>query len=523
MGREIGLQIRIPVCYNKHMSEFDKVLHKWGWKWNMGRQYLLAIDVGTTNTKGALFGLDGRLWHLASRKHAVSSPREGWAEHDAGQVWWKEVKEVCRELTANPDVNPKDILSVGVSSLSPALLAVDKAGEALYPAMLYGLDRRAAAEMEELSGKFGENEEPGPVSVLSTGPKILWLKRNEPEIFEKAAYFIGAPSYIVNKLTGNMVADYACYHINGIPFNRNTFDWDDEMCGACGITRERLPRLKWGSEKAGVVTKRAAAETGLWEGCTVAVGTGDFPAESISYGTIYSSWIKISFGTTVGVNFGSDHGRMVFPGYDYLHPRKSIRGGAMSNGCSTIDWMLSVISGEERISNEELQKMADSVPPGANGLTMLPYLNGEKTPFYDPMSKGVLLGLQRRHTKADLYKVSMEALAYSIRQMLEAVPEDRAREAVVLGGGLNIPGLMQIVSDVTGYRLTKLELVNGSLAGDAFIAGTALGIFHELKDIDPWVRTVGTVEPDSGNKRIYDKGYQTYRRLYENTAELMHG
>lgn len=195
----------------------------------------------------------------------------------------------------------------------------------------------------------------------------------------------------------------------------------------------------------------------------------------------------------------------------------------MSNGCSTIDWMLSVISGEERISNEELQKMADSVPPGANGLTMLPYLNGEKTPFYDPMSKGVLLGLQRRHTKADLYKVSMEALAYSIRQMLEAVPEDRAREAVVLGGGLNIPGLMQIVSDVTGYRLTKLELVNGSLAGDAFIAGTALGIFHELKDIDPWVRTVGTVEPDSGNKRIYDKGYQTYRRLYENTAELMHG
>jgi xylulokinase len=490
----------------------------------MAGQYLLAIDIGTTNTKGALFQLDGTVRHLVSRRHTVSSPQEGWAEHDAEKTWWGEVKSICRELVLKEDVDAKEILSIGVSALSPAMLAVDKGGRALYPAMLYGLDRRAVAEIKELSEKYEEGGRE-KVSLLSTGPKILWLKRHEPEIFEKAAYFIGAPSFIVNRFTGKMVADYACYNINGLPFNSETFDWDDEMCASCGITREKLPQLKWGTEQAGTITKEAAEETGLSEETVVAVGSGDFPAESLSYGTVYSSWTKISFGTTVGVNFGSDHGKMLFSDYDYRHPKKNIRGGAMSNGCSTIDWILSMVTdsgNHERPSNTTLQEMADSVPAGSDGLIMLPYLNGEKTPFFDPDSKGVLFGIQCRHTRAHLYKASMEAVAYSVRHMLEKVPDDRAKEAVVLGGGLKIPGLMQIVSDVTGYRLTKLEQLNGSLAGDAFMAGMACGVFHELKEINSWIRTTGVVEPDLSHKLEYDRGYQKYRKLYEATAGLMH-
>ncbi|MCC8101621.1 MAG: hypothetical protein LIP11_04960 [Clostridiales bacterium] len=493
----------------------------------MAEPLLLAIDVGTTNTKAALFNTAGTLLYSASRRHKVDSPQEGYAEHDAEKVWWGEVKAVCRELMDHPQVDPAAVASIGVSALSPALAPVDADGNALYPGMLYGLDRRAMKEIQELkeqfAAKMGENSAEG-ISPLSTGPKILWLKRHEPEIFEKAAYFVGVPSFVVMKLTGEMVADYGCYNIGGLPFSREKFDWDDEMCEACGITRDRLPKLKFGTELAGHVTPEAARETGLMAGTPVAVSTGDFPAESISYGTIYSPWIKLSFGTTVGVNFGSDHGMTLFPDYDYRHPKKHIRGGAMSNGCSTIDWTISMLSGVGddvvRISDDVLQSMVDSVPAGSNGVVMLPYLNGEKTPFSDPEAKGVIFGLQSRHGQAEIYRASLEALAYSIRHNLQRAPEG-AHDAVVLGGGTRIPGLMQIVSDVTGFTLTKLEMMNGSLVGDAFVAGMACGMYSTLSDIDPWVKTGGTVTPNPVNKVVYDEGFARYRKLYEMTAPLM--
>jgi len=495
----------------------------------MNKKLLLAIDIGTTNSKGALFALDGDVVASASRRHAVYNPHEGWAEHDAEQVWWKELQEICRELINSDGISASDILSVGISSLNPALVPVDGQGKALYPAMLYGLDRRAVQEVADLTDELGaylEEQGEGKITPLSIGPKILWLKRNEPEIFQKAAYFIGVPTFLVWRLTGSIVTDIACNTISGVPFSKKRLVWDEIMCRACGITADRLPELRFASECAGVVTEEASACTGLLAGTPVAVGTGDFPAEYLSYGTNFSKMKKISFGTTSGVNFGNDPSAALFKNYSPATRRNNVPGGSMSNGCSTIDWVLSMISGvgaEKHIDNQMRYEMANNSPAGANGVTILPYLNGEKNPFLDPGAKGMIFGLRTGHTQADLYKAALESLSYSIRHMIAVhSPEDIEKEAVVIGGGTRMPMLLQTVSDVTGYRLIKLKNHYGALAGGAFIAGMAGGVFSKQEDINSWVKIDETIEPRSELKEVYDQGYQTYIDLYKVTSDIMH-
>lgn len=483
----------------------------------MNENYLLAIDVGTTNTKAALFRPDGSVVCTASRRHTVSSPKEGFAEHDAEAVWWAETVAVCREITGTEGVEPGKIRAIGISSLSPALLPVDKDGNALYPAMLYNLDRRSVGEMKELSEKF-------PVAPLSTGPKILWLKRNEPEIFEKAAYFVGTPSFLVKKLTGCMVADYAVYTIGGMPYDPKNMRWDETMCAACGITPEKLPELKYGSEIGGYVTAEAAALTGLCEGTPVTVGTGDFPAECCSFGTVYAHSIRLTFGTTVGVNFGFNSSDPLFKDYDYERSqaaRPKRRGGAMPNGCSTVDWVIGLLSGpmaKERLSDDVLRELYETTPAGSNGLMILPFLNGGNgAPLNNPDAKGAVIGLETKHSHGDFYRASLEGLAYTIRMQLDPKPGDKL-EAVAMAGGIRIPGLLQVVSDVTGFTLTPLIAFNNALIGDAFLAGMACGMFKGLEDINSWLNIGEVVRPNPENKAVYDAGYEKFVKLCRSVA-----
>ena len=483
----------------------------------MNDQFLLAIDIGTTNTKAALFRPDGTVVCTASRRHKVSSPKEGFAEHDAEKIWWAETVAVCREITACDGVDSGKIRAIGISSLSPALLPVDEDGNALYPAMLYNLDRRSVGEGKELSEKFS-------IGPLSTGPKILWLKKNVPEIFKKAAYFVGTPSFIVNKLTGNMLADHAAYTIGGMPYDPKNMRWDEAMCEACGITPEKLPPLKYGSEVGGYVTAEAAQLTGLQAGTPVTVGTGDFPAECCSFGTVYAHSIRLTFGTTVGVNFGFNSSDPLFKDYDFeksLAARPKRRGGAMPNGCSTVDWVIGLLSGpmaKERLSDDVLRQLYESTPAGSNGLMVLPFLNGGNgAPLNKPEAKGAIVGLETKHSHGDLYRASLEGLAYTIRMLLDPKPGDKL-EAVAMAGGIRIPGLLQVVSDVTGFTLTPLIAFNNALIGDAFLAGMACGMFTSLEDINPWIRTGEVVTPNPANKAVYDAGYEKFVELCKTAA-----
>lgn len=494
----------------------------------MNQQLLLAIDIGTTNSKGALFTTDGRLVASASCRHQVSRPNPGWAEHDAEKIWWDEFVIICKSLIQQEGISAKDIVSVGISTLTPAVLPVDKEFRPLRSAMLYSLDTRAAQEIIDLNESLGEqhalNENLRPIVQKSPAPKILWIKKHEPDVFSNAAFYVGAPTYLVHKLTNKIVADFGCYKLAGLPFSLKKFGWDEAACRACGISSRQLPELKFGTELAGYVTKEAADITGLCEGTAVAVGTGDFLADSLSYGTGFLGMPQISYGSCIGVNNGNDPAAILFPEYETNWEMEKIPGGSMSNGCQTIDWMVSITSGVDqnnRSSAAVLGEQASKVPAGANGITMLPYFNGEKVPFSNSNAKGVIFGLQMSHTKADLYKASLESIAYAVRHILIMKTDLSLKEAFVVGGGTKIPLLIQTVSDVTGFKQTVLESYNGALLGDAFIAGMACGIFTKREEIDAWVKISDVVKPRTELKEIYDKGFEKYQNLYKVLASLM--
>lgn len=496
----------------------------------MKRQLFLAMDLGTTNSKGALISTEGVSIASASRRHTVSHPHPGWAEHDAEAVWWAEFVSICRELLDTPGVSKDEILAVGISTLTPAVLPVDKDFRPLRPAMLYGLDTRATQEIADLNEILGPqysyHENMHPIEPKSPAPKILWLRRHEPEVFQKTAYFVGAPTYLVHRLTGQVVADYACYKLAGFPFSLRSFGWDENVCKACGISVSQLPVLKFATELAGTITREAAQATGLPEGAAVAVGTGDYPADSLSYGTQFLGLPKISYGSCVGVNNGNDPAAILFPDYETDWAMEAVPGGSMSNGCATIDWMISLLSGHgqnTRIPDVELERMANAVPAGANGIIMLPYFNGEKVPIADPKACGMLYGLRMGHTHADLYKAALESIGYAVRHILSLKPDITRREAFVVGGGTRMPMLLQTVSDVTGFRQIALSSYNGSLLGDAFLAGVACGVFQKRDEINRWVTTKAPYEPRPELKEIYDRQFEIYLELYRANAHIMAG
>ena len=488
----------------------------------MSRELLLGIDIGTTNAKGALVTPAGEIVAETSIRHAVSYPQPGWAEHDAQKVWWHDFVQLCRTLLGRDDVEASQVAGVSVSTLTPAVQAVDADFEPLYPAILYGLDNREAAETEELGeilGKdFSQKENLRPLLQKCPACKILWMKKHEPEIFSKTRYFMGAPSYLVYRLTGVLVADYACYKLAGLPFSLKKMGWHEEACAACGISVDQLPPLRFATERAGEVTAEAAAQTGLLQGTPVAVGTGDYPADSLSYGTRFLGMPQISYGSCVGVNNGSDPAALLFTDYETDWEMEAMPGGSMANGCVNIDWMRGILSGKDetqKLTNEDLEEMLRSIPAGSEGLIMLPYFNGEKAPFMDPDAKGVMYGLTLKHTKGHLYKASLESIGYAVRHILSLRTPDGKNEAFVVGGGTQIPGLLQTVSDITGYRQTALANHNGAVVGDAFIAGMACGMFTRRDQIDPWVKVMPTVEPNPAYRTLYDQGFETYRWIYQ--------
>jgi xylulokinase len=401
----------------------------------------------------------------------------------------------------------------------------------LRPAMLYGMDTRAAKEIDDFNAEFGEHyaaEIAGrPLSATSIGPKILWLKRNEPDVFNNTHKFFGAKSYLLYRLTGRGVEDYAAAKMAGIPYVVADMGWKDaKVLNFCGISAEQLPELAFATAKAGDINGWAAQQTGLKEGTPVAVGTGDFLAESLSYGTQFIGKPKILYGTTIGFDPGYDHAQILFEGFDPAIKSKFTPGGAMANGCSTIDWFITNIAnnGDEEITRKEINVLAETMTPAAaKGLIVLPYFNGERIPINDPEAKGVIFGLRTSHTKADIYKAFLEGIAYSIRHVMEIRGfSDDGYDAVVMGGGTRNRILVQTVSDVTGLRQFLLKNFNGTLTGNAFIAGMACGMFSDRDEINKWVETEQSFSPNREYRETYTQGYMIYRELYDKTSGLMH-
>jgi xylulokinase len=504
----------------------------------MSQELVMGIDVGTYETKGVLVNADGAVVATEVQPHTIIFPRAGWAEHDAEGTWWGDVVTVSNALLATPGVSPTDVKGLGVSAIGPDVLPMDENFQPLRNGILYGVDTRAVEEIAEMNERFGEdyifNACGNALSSQATLPKILWLKKNEPEVYKKARWFVTATTFIVARLTGRVVVDHfsaGSHHPSYDPWKR---EWNEELNEGI-VETSRLAELAWSHEVAGGLTEWAAKETGLPEGTPVTVGTIDAGAESVSVGVTQPGEMMLMYGSTIFMIQVTDNDQArdkrlwVAP---YLFPGTWCLLAGMATSGALTRWFRDSFASELVAAEEAggepayavLSREAGESPPGSEGVIVLPYFSGERTPINDPRAKGMIFGLSLTHSRADLFRATLEGMGHGIKQHVDMFTDMGAppHSIQAVGGGTKNPVWLQIVSDISGVPQRVAPLTVGASYGDAFLAALALGWVQGPDAIKEWQGNGSVVTPNDQLADTYAPLHAAYTDLYHATKETMH-
>lgn len=480
---------------------------------------LLGIDIGTSGSKGVLVRPDGSVAASATRQHAVSTPRPGRAEHDALGVWWADFVALAAELSAAGAVD-----AVAVSGIGPCVLPVGPDGTPLRPAILYGVDTRATRQIASLADTLGAGEVlarcHSPLTTQAIGPKLAWLRAEEPDVYAATKRWFMASSYLGYRLTGEYVLDHHSASQSVPLYDPVAHEWIADWCEQIAPGLE-WPRLVWPADVIGTVTPAAAASTGLAAGMPVVAGTIDAWAEAVSVGVSEPGDLMLMYGTTmflVNVTHQAHLSPWLWSTVGAFEDTYSLAAGMATSGAITA-WLADLTGSSFAALTEE----ATAVPPGADGLLMLPYFAGERTPLFDPDARGLIAGLTLRHTRGHLYRAALEATAFGVRHNLAAMADAGAPQTrlVAVGGGTTGGLWTRIVSDVIGRPQELPAHTVGAAYGDAFLAALATGQAAPA-DISAWNPVATIVEPDSATQSGYDELYARYRELYGATADIVH-
>lgn len=499
----------------------------------MSRTFM-GIDIGTYSAKGVVVDESGAVLAYVEKPHELSVPGPGRAEHDADATWWGGFVTVCRELLAREGVDPTTVAGVGCSAIAPAVVPLDTAGQPLRPAILYGIDVRAADEIALLNRTLGEDRilerTATRLSSQSAGPKILWLARHEPDVVAKTAAFASATSFLTYRLTGRLALDRYTATAFAPLFNVHELDWDAELASPISAV-ERLPELFWATDVVGHVTVAAARETGLPRGVPVIAGTADAAAEAVSAGVSRVGDLMLMYGSSGFFILLTERLRpspTLWPAV-WLQPGLSVLSAGTSTAGALLKWFVNELGAPaEAMPGEEvlgaLSALAAKVPVGAEGLVVLPYFSGERTPIRDPRARGVVAGLSLRHGRGHLFRAFLEATAYAIRHNVEALRAsgEPIERVLSVGGGTRNRLWLQIVSDVTGLEQQVPRHGAGAALGGAFLAAVGVGAVPGLGDIRSWVRFYEHVLPNHAAQPAYDDYYRVYQGLYQSCAAEVH-
>lgn len=487
--------------------------------------FTLGVDIGTFESKGVIVDEAGRIIASASCPHEMIVPRPGWAEHRAEEDWWGDFITIVSQLLLEAKVKPEEIKAVATSAIGPCMLPVDRAGKPLTNGVLYGVDTRASVEIAEITEGLGADEilrrGGNALTSQSVGPKILWLRKNFPEVWENAFWIMTSTTYLTYRLTGEIVMDHYTAANYSPLYDIATQDWREDLDWIC--PRSKLPRLLWSTGIAGRISEVAANETGLAAGTPVTCGTIDAAAEAVSVGVRQPGDLMLMYGSTVFVILIAErrltdarlwHAPWLFPG------QFSAMAGLATSGTLT-HWFRDELARDldQQTAFAVLASEAAASPPGAKGLIVLPYFSGERTPIHDPMAKGVIFGLNLTHNRGDLYRATLEGIACATRAITDTYAEAGQPVARVraVGGGTKNAIWLQATSDLTGLDQTLCEVTSGAAYGDAFLARLAIGE-AKAADIDRW--NAAERQITASEHPAYEKLYPLFRRLYAQTRDL---
>ena len=487
--------------------------------------YLLALDIGTSACKGALFDLEGRAVQTADCPYPTGYPHPGWAEQDP-EDWWAAVCKVTRTLIDAAGVAPSDIAAVGVDGQSWAMVALDRDGSVLLPSPLW-TDNRAAEACGRIRKEIGEEALHrvcgNPLMPGYTTPKVLWYRDHYPELYAATRVILQSNGFIVQRLTGLCSQDvsqgYGWYC-----FRSDTERWDRDMARALGIEPALLPELYACHDIVGTVTEAAAKQTGLIAGIPVAAGGLDAAASTLGVGVTENGETQEQGGQAGGMSICIDQyaadPRLIL-GFHVVPGRWLLQGGTTGGG-GALKWLRETLCPE--LSFEEMSELAMTAPAGSGGVTFLRYMAGERSPVWNPDACGVFFGLNFGVTRGQIIRACMEGVAYALRHNLETADAAGARAGTLraMGGSANSRIWTQIKADVTGCRIEVPASDTATTLGAATLAGIGTGVWQSFEEAaEKTVRVKRTFVPDPGPKAVYDRGYGTYRELYENLKGMM--
>lgn len=398
----------------------------------MAQRAFLGVDIGTSSSKGVLVSPAGTVLRSATRAHAVSRPAPGHVEMD-GDLWWQEFVELATELTAPGDVA---VAAVGVSGMGPCVLLTDEDDTPLRPAILYGVDTRAVAQIASLDAELGREEifrRCGSVlTSQAVGPKLRWVRDTEPHVWRRARRWYMPASWLVRRLTGEYVLDHHSASQSTPLLDRHTQSWYQPWAAVVAEHLE-LPLLRWAGEQAGVTLEVVG---GIPAGVPVVTGTIDAWSEAVSVGGQTPGDLMLMYGTTmflIATVTEPVTSEVMWGTTGALPGTFNLAGGMATSGALTA-WVRDLTGA---VPYAELLAEAGRSGVGARGLLVLPYFAGERTPVLDPRARGVIAGLTLTHGRGDLYRGMLEATAYGVRHNVEALSQAgvRVERVVAVGGG----------------------------------------------------------------------------------------
>lgn len=494
-------------------------------------EYLLGTDIGTSGTKTILTDTKGNLIAQDLQEYDVLTPRPLWAEQWPA-VWLEAAKDSIRNTVKKSNIAPEDIKGIAISGLyGGSGIPLDDKMNPVRPCMIW-MDGRARDETKWVLEHIGE-EKLLEITWNGANPyygytKILWMKNNEPENWAKTKLFLPPNNYIIYKMTGEIVIDYSSAgNIGGI-FDMNTRTWSQEMLDLMDIPMSMMPQnIVESTDIAGGLTKETANDLGLWEGMPVIASGIDCGAANIGLGIFEPGVYAAAIGTSMCAALISDKpvkgkGLIIWP---YLFQPKKLSyyfaGGATAG--AIVKWFRKTMC-EFELEEEKkggpsaydiLNTAAAEISPGSDGLVVLPYFMGERSPIWDSDAKGTIVGLSLSHTKAHIYRAFLEAVAYSLRNAMEATGENLG-ESILLAGGVTKSRLWrQIFADVTGYPVVcPIHDVEANL-GDVMLAGIGTGILS-YEEVKKWQVLDEKIMPDEKNHEIYNRYYKVYQSIYQN-------
>ena len=487
--------------------------------------YLLGVDIGTSSCKTAVFDPDGKVIAQGGSEYPVSYPEKGWAEQDPAD-WWNGICRAVREMIGESGINPADIAGIGIDGQSWSAIALDKSGNVLCPTPIW-TDTRSEAICRETAERLGEEKLFGlygnPVSPCYTWPKILWYRKNRPEVFEKTEKILQSNSYIAYRMTGEITQDLSQGY--GLAcFDMRKGCWDDDACEALGIPRKLLPEIVNCHQVIGRLTKEAAEQTGLKEGTPVVAGGLDAACGTLGAGVVRPGQTQEQGGQAGGMSICIDQyaadPRLILS--FHVVPGQWLLQGGTTGGGGALKWLRETMCPE--LSFAEMSELAEQAPAGSGGVTFLPYMAGERSPIWNPKACGVFFGLNFGVTRGQMIRACMEGVAYALRHNLETAEAAGAKAGILraMGGSANSRVWTQIKADVTGCGIEVPASDTATTLGAAILAGVGTGVYKNF--VEAAVRTVSvkkTYEPDPALKSVYDSGYDTYRKLYPALEELM--